>query len=243
MTLFEMIEKYYQSRGIVLFSVPVNGYERVLQSREKLAPLMLKVECLQLANAVRSVEKVEGIFIEVGCYKGGSAKIICEEKGDREFHVFDTFEGIKDAKPGEKDQNGDYVASEEAVRKLLEPYPNVQIHKGRFPDSASPIRGEHIAFANIDIDTYVSTRDCLRFILPRLSKGGVLVSHDYGFECVKRAFKDEVPRGSFLFPLLGSQVMLVGGLHGPGPGGPEGYTDRHPPAPRLCGEKVKTCLK
>lgn len=207
--LFDLLESFYHQKGIHLFTMPVNGYERTIASKRETPPRMLDVECLQLANAVRSVEKVEGIFVEVGCYKGGSARIICEEKGDREFHVFDTFEGIKDASPGEKDQNGDYVASEGAVRKLLEPYPNTHVHRGYFPASAGQIGGERIAFANIDVDTYLSTRNCLRYLLPRMSRSGGPVSHDYTFEGVRRAFKDEVPRGFFLFRLLGSQMQII----------------------------------
>ena len=33
---------------------------------------------------------------EVGVYQGVSAKLICEAKGDKELHVFDTFEGLPD---------------------------------------------------------------------------------------------------------------------------------------------------
>ena len=33
---------------------------------------------------------------EVGVYQGVSAKLICEAKGDKELHLFDTFEGLPD---------------------------------------------------------------------------------------------------------------------------------------------------
>jgi hypothetical protein len=57
---------------------------------------------------------------EVGTYQGASAKLICEAKGNAEFHVFDTFCGLVDA--SENDplfRQSDYASSEKSVRQYL----------------------------------------------------------------------------------------------------------------------------
>ena len=53
-------------------------------------------EAAQLYNAVRDTVKVPGDIAEVGVYRGGSAKLICEAKGHKKLHLFDTFEGLPD---------------------------------------------------------------------------------------------------------------------------------------------------
>jgi hypothetical protein len=54
---------------------------------------------------------------EVGTYQGAAAKLICEAKGDAEFHIFDTFAGL----PGASDEDPlfreeDYASDEAGAR-------------------------------------------------------------------------------------------------------------------------------
>lgn len=57
----------------------------------------------------------------------------------------------------------------------------VVFHPGFIPVTFSGLEAEQIAFAHIDVDIYKSIVDCLDFIWPRLSSGGVIVFDDYGF--------------------------------------------------------------
>ena len=41
--------------------------------------------------AVKATRKLSGDIAEVGVYRGGSAMIICEAKGNKKLHLFDTF--------------------------------------------------------------------------------------------------------------------------------------------------------
>jgi len=52
------------------------------------------LDAYQLFVAVRSVKKIKGDIAEVGTYRGGSAKLICEAKEDKPLHLFDTFGGM-----------------------------------------------------------------------------------------------------------------------------------------------------
>jgi hypothetical protein len=50
-------------------------------------------------SAVHSSAKVEGDLAEVGVFRGQSARIICEAKGDKTLHLFDTFQGLPTPAP------------------------------------------------------------------------------------------------------------------------------------------------
>jgi hypothetical protein len=101
---------------------------------------LFDVEACQLSAMVDATAKIGGDMAEVGTYNGGSAKIICEVKGDRPLHLFDTFEGIPEVEEidthgydVEKFAVGQYAASLEAVMSYLKKYPNVFFYKGLFP--------------------------------------------------------------------------------------------------------------
>lgn len=150
-------------------------------------------EACQIFNAVRQTAKVEGDLAEVGVYRGGSAKLICEAKGDRPVHLFDTFEGLPapDVKDARRFHAGQYVGVFVDVQRYLKPYPNVWLYKGYFPDTAGPIAAQEFSFVHLDVDLYNSTLSCLEFFYPRMSRGGVLISHDYNnAEGVRRAFDE-----------------------------------------------------
>ena len=51
-------------------------------------------EQFSIYSSIKSVSNIEGDIAEVGVYKGGSAKLICEIKNQKHFHLFDTFEGL-----------------------------------------------------------------------------------------------------------------------------------------------------
>jgi O-methyltransferase len=146
---------------------------------------------------VRETCGVPGAVAEVGVYRGGSAKLIAECKGERSLHLFDTFEGMPPVDASvdwhrAKDFNN---TSLEAVRSYLAPYENVHFHKGYFPASlnGTGCDGLKYSFVNIDVDIYESTKSCLDFFYGRMSRGGVLVSHDYrSITCpgVKKAFDE-----------------------------------------------------
>ncbi|MFH1835821.1 MAG: TylF/MycF/NovP-related O-methyltransferase [Methanobacteriota archaeon] len=139
-------------------------------------------EAYQIFWAVKRTGKIRGDVAEVGVYKGGSAKLICEARGDKTVHLFDTFKGIPSV--CEFDTNrfvspGEYAASTEEVKSFLKEYEGVHFYEGVFPDSAEPVKGKKFSFVHIDVDTYESTRDCLSFFYPRMSTGGVIIAHDY----------------------------------------------------------------
>lgn len=151
-------------------------------------------ELYNLYKGVLQTAKVDGDIVEVGVYKGGSAKLICEIKGNKNLYLFDTFEGMPQT--GENDiirQGAFSDVTIEEVKKYLSNYKNVFLYKGLFPETAQAIKGRNVSFLHLDVDIYKSTFDALQFFYPLMSSGGIIISHDYNSKScpgVRKAFDE-----------------------------------------------------
>lgn len=150
-------------------------------------------DAYQIYTAVKKTEKIEGDIAEVGVYKGGSAKLI-REITKKPLHLFDTFEGLPDLSKHDNPEHfhkGEYSSSLEGVKNYLKNYSNISFYKGLFPATAEPVKNKKFSFVHLDVDLYESTINCLKFFYPRMSRGGVIISHDYpGAKGVKKAFDE-----------------------------------------------------
>ena len=134
---------------------------------------------------------VEGVAIEVGTWQGGSAAIMAgamlKVSAKSKLYVFDTFEGI--VKAGENDnkfRNRDLnntnptLARETIASAGLR---NYEVIKGTFPEQIPEEitqHLDHIAVVHCDVDTFTSTRDIIEFVIPRLTRGAIIIFDDYG---------------------------------------------------------------
>jgi hypothetical protein len=176
--------------------------------------LIMDDEAYQIFMAVVRTKKVDGDIAEVGVYRGASAKLICEAKGDKALHLFDTFEGLPDLSKIDDPKmfhRGQFLSTFEDVKNYLKEYPNVHFYKGLFPSSAEPVEGKMFSFVNLDVDLYESTLSCLKFFYPRMNKGGVIMSHDYmSAPGVGKAFDDFFEdKQETIIVLSGSQCLIV----------------------------------
>jgi O-methyltransferase len=178
-------------------------------------PILLSdIEALQVVMWVKSARRIEGEMAEIGVYKGASAKLICEAKGDKTLHLFDTFEGIPEV--GEMDSpyfyKGKYAAPMEDVMEYLKGYGHVYFYKGVFPATAKSLEDRVFSFVHVDVDTYDSTLCCLDYFYPRMNPGGFFVIHDYheGSRGVKKAVdRFFLDKPEPIIEMPGSQCMLV----------------------------------
>jgi len=169
-------------------------------------------EACQLIGAVQATAKVSGEIAEVGVAYGASARLIVEHAAGRPVHLFDTFDGLP--VPGAIDSprfvEGDFKSSMEDVRKYVG---GLQTHfyRGLFPSTAGPVESKKFSFVHLDVDLYESTRDSLKFFYPRLSPGGILISHDFvssdGVDAAFREFFADKPEP--VIELTGYQCMFV----------------------------------
>jgi len=172
-------------------------------------------EAYQLFMAVKATSKIAGDIVEVGTYMGGSAKIICEaRKENKKIYLFDTFNGLP--KLSDKDNNihfqvGEFRSSLDYVKNYLKDYSGVFITKGLFPKTADNIKDKKFSFVNLDVDLYEGTKDSIEFFYPRMSRGGIIISHDYiSTPGVKKAFDEFFEdKPEPIIELSGSQCLIV----------------------------------
>jgi hypothetical protein len=134
---------------------------------------------IRLSNAVRDLV---GYVAEVGVYKGGSARLLCQLNPKNEVYLFDTFEGLPKIHPSDNfHKKGDFKnVSEKETNGLLRNYTNFRIYRGLFPqDTGEVIRDKVFKLVHLDIDIYRSYRDALNFFYPRMINGGVVILDDY----------------------------------------------------------------
>ena len=178
--------------------------------------LLTSNEAFLIHSLASAQSKYEGAIAEVGVFEGGSARMICESKGNANLHLFDTFSGLPVASEYDahthRNKPNLYACSLESVQSYLHEFPNVFFHKGIFPHSVMKVpENERFSFAHFDVDLYESTLGCLHFFYPRMNPGGVMLSHDYSIlHGVRKAFleffEDKVEE---LIELPSTQCMVV----------------------------------
>lgn len=174
-------------RAILPESIYYPGYGRTTLSSEKLDHLVQLLEgCLS--------RQLEGDLIECGVFRGGSLVVIGQvaqamQPRKRVFGA-DTFAGHPFDSP--EDVPADHLLvhhkglfsanNHERVLQTLRRggVSNVSLLKGRLEDTLSALGDNKFCFAHLDLDLYLSTKQALAFIEPRLVPGGTIVFDDYG---------------------------------------------------------------
>lgn len=133
-----------------------------------------------LYSSMKSICRLVGEVAEVGVYKGGSAKIICEVKEEKKLYLFDTFEGYPNTDKEDLLQKGWLGnTSLEDVKKYLSGYNNIYYFKGLFPQTAKSISDKQFCLVHLDVDNYQTVMAALQFFWPRMVEDGRIISHDY----------------------------------------------------------------
>jgi hypothetical protein len=190
----------------------------LIRETHGLVPLLMQdAAALQILAAVRAARALGGAMAEAGVFAGGSARLICEAKGDAPLHLFDVFETLqggvgRDA--ARADEVFDHFGSAHVPRAdvvgLLAPYAGVHVHAGVFPDSARGLEAERFSFVHLDLDLESSTGDALAFFHPRMVPGGIIIGDDYQWHGVRRAFDEYFrDRPDTRIELPWGQVMVV----------------------------------
>lgn len=183
-----------------------------------------------LMEAAAAANELDGCMIETGCALGGSGICIAFEKeNETPLLIYDVFSMIP--APGDNDGKdvlerydeikkgksrgigGDlyYGYQENLMEKVEHNFcstlhisnledANIKLIKGLFQDTITD-KGP-VAFAHIDCDWYDSVMVCLKRIVPRLVRGGILVIDDYDCWSGCRRATDEYfknKRDDFIF--------------------------------------------
>ena len=189
------------------------------QTRRMVPLLMTDAAALQIQICVRAARQLDGAMAEAGVLMGGSARLICEGKGDKPLHLFDVFETLQSPispaasalEQSLRDHFKDVHGPIDAARRLLAPYAGVHFHPGIFPGSVpAEVSDTRFSFVHLDLDLAQSTRAGLEFFHPRLVEGGIIVGDDYADAAVRDTFAEyfrSLPET--LIELPWGQVMVV----------------------------------
>ncbi|MFA5770189.1 MAG: TylF/MycF/NovP-related O-methyltransferase [Patescibacteria group bacterium] len=188
----KLIYRYYIQFNLDFFYKNTTFVKLVKQIRKEVNFLLSNQETYILYSLVQNTKKIKGDIAEVGCYEGGSTKIIAEvNMGFKKIYVFDTFEGLPkvnkliDVSFSTKDYQADY----KKVKNYLKKYKKIFIYKGKFPETGSVLINKKFSFVHLDVDIYKSTLDSLNFFYPKLNQRAIILSHDY-YGGVKKAFAE-----------------------------------------------------
>ena len=168
-----------------------------------------------LYSSLKATKNLQGDIAEVGVYKGGTARLICEIKGDKNLYLFDTFEGLPETHDNDLFVQKGWLhdTSLESVKNYLSDFKNTHFLKGIFPETAEPISDKKFSFIHLDTNLYQSTLDALEFFWPRMVVGGRIVSHDYNTNSmpgIKKAFSEFfMDQPEKIIEIADSQVMVI----------------------------------
>ena len=155
--------------------------------------LHFNIEAVRKVNA----RKVEGAIVEIGVYKGGSmVAMMRADQQDREFFLYDTFQGMTPPSDFDVDYNGfsaEVLMNSDARVKCASPLKEVQeniFHSTHVPSSRihyivgdimkATTFPEKIAVLRLDTDFYDSTKFELEHFYDRVSPGGIVIVDDFG---------------------------------------------------------------
>jgi O-methyltransferase len=212
------IRTFFHGVAFQLEAILLNGYKKdpqviglIRKIRRERDLAVTAGEAYMVYSLARDQRHLNGDMAEVGVYKGGTAKLICEVKGSVPLHLFDTFRGLPQPHAQDKEffKSGWYSGKLDQVKAYLAKYKNVVYHPGLFPGTSSPVVNKKFSFVHLDVDLYQSMRDCLEFFYPRLQAGGIILAHDYQMPGVRDALTGYCKKsGARMVELSNSQCLL-----------------------------------
>ena len=189
--LFELAKSRYDSGG---FGPQWNHHNTVFLKRQVMSRLLYQNHIYQ------KILEVPGVICEFGVHWGANMTTMCNLRGiyepfnhSRKIVGFDTFSGFTgvDEADGGFSSDGDYStaagyeAELETILSIQESFSPIsqmkkfELVKGdvslTLPAWLEQNRYAIVAMAIFDMDIYKPTRDALEMILPRLTRGSLLV--------------------------------------------------------------------
>jgi len=159
--------------------------------------MISKTAYLRNLALAQDFSNVPGAVVECGVWRGGmSAGMATVLGAGREYHLFDSFEGLPPAKEidgqsaiaWQADKNSpsyyDNCAAEEseaAAAMKMSGASRFELHKGWF-DKTIPLWSANatpIAVLRLDCDWYESMKVCLSHLMPKVTRGGLIIVDDY----------------------------------------------------------------
>lgn len=168
-----------------------------------------------LCWAARNGMRLEGDFVECACYKGTSARIVCDYldfgNSGKQYYLYDLFEHDAGMDHHIMPEHGADLFGR--VKQRFADLPNVHVTQGSVPETLHQIAPEKIAFLHLDINSVAAEVGALEFLFDRIVPGGVIVLDDYGWLGYSAQKEAEDPffaaRGYRVLELPTGQGMVI----------------------------------
>lgn len=136
-----------------------------------------------LAWAAHTALRRRGDFVECGCYRGTSARILCDYLGfgsiAKYFYLYDLFEHRPDMPHNAQEFHGPGLFSEVSAR--FADLHNVRVIQGEIPSVLLTEAPEEICFLHVDLNNAPAELGAYHALFDRVVDGGMIVIDDYGW--------------------------------------------------------------
>ncbi len=164
---------------------------------------------------VRNGLKLEGDFVEGGCYKGTSVRILCDTidfaNCDKRYFLYDLFEHEESMAHHAMPEHGNQLY--QSVIDRFADTPNVIVTQGMIPDVLSEVAPEKIAFMHLDMNNAAAEIGALDVLFEKMVPGALLVLDDYGWMAYRAQKLAEDPwfaaRGYHVIELPTGQGLVI----------------------------------
>jgi O-methyltransferase len=147
-----------------------------------------------LENLTKVIKQnIPGDIVELGCNMGTAAlfftRVLQELNSKKELYLYDSFSGLPEKKSQDISEIPNrFIAGSMAARQIdlkqnfiNSKLPIPKIYEGWFKDIPDENYPNPIAFAFFDGDFYDSILDSFNKVYTKVSKGGIICVHDYGW--------------------------------------------------------------
>lgn len=133
---------------------------------------------------VRHGLRLEGDFVECACYKGTTARIVCDAVNfssypDRHYYLYDLFDHDPSLPHHAMPEHSKQLYAQVQARFAADP--NVTVTQGKVPEVLSEVAPQKIAFMHLDLNNADAEVGALELLFERMVPGAVLVLDDYGW--------------------------------------------------------------
>ncbi len=192
---------------------------------------------INLARYFTASLAVEGQRAECGVFRGFSALLMCHAARAVQpgfdgagMYLFDSFERF--SPPQDEDMirtrsatgemiveppfplNAKLDTSLEHVQRALSDFGGLSMRKGWIPATLHDLAEAQWAFVHLDVDLYAPTLGALEYFHPRLARGGIIITDDYGapnYPGARKAWDAYCDAHQVAFIALGTgQAVIIG---------------------------------
>lgn len=134
--------------------------------------------------AARNGMRLEGDFVECACYKGTTARIVCDcldlaAHPEKRYYLYDLFDHDPSMPHHSMPEHSAQLYEE--VKQRFADTVNVTVTQGKVPDVLDRVAPEKIAFMHLDLNNADAEVRTLEYLFDRMVPGAVLILDDYGW--------------------------------------------------------------